>query len=209
MRLVTVSPHRWYEVTTPRGAYVVRVLTLDEEAETTNLTRVPDDGGWARLAQPTHTFRLADWVPAVTRAMPEDFEPPAILGGLGALLKQPLPQGDMAGRLRKLGELHPGAASELATLARHIDRRPVFVAEETAALTGAVLGWLLHGRGPVHEAEVRAHRWVDLQVDVASGTGSRRCEDCGIRDGLMGMAPRYCLGSENKQRGDAPRGGVT
>lgn len=201
---VTLNPHRWYEIQTPRGNDLVRVLTLDEATGTTSLTITRPDGRWPRLAQRCHNFAYADWAPSIVRAMPESFEPPAVAAFL-RMLTRPLPSGDMPSRVRWLGETHAGMASEMAILARHVEKRPVFVAEECAALTGATLGWMLLGTGPVHEADARGHDWVDLSIDVATGTGSRRCATCGIRDGLMGMTPRYCLGREH---GAATPGGV-
>ena len=200
---VTIAPHRWYEIETPAGRSLARVLTLDEAAGTTTLTLTRRDGRWARLAQPCRNFPLSDWCPSIVAAKPPEFEPPAVVVGLGGLLVRPMPAGDMAARVRWLGDNHAGFAAEAATLARHIEKRPVFVAEECAALTGAVLGWMLLGTGPVHEVDARGHEWVDLTVDVSTGAGSRRCAVCGLRDGLMGMAPRYCLGRDKTPPGAA------
>ena len=204
--IVTLAPHRWYEIETPSGRNLARVLTLDEATATSALTLTRPDGRWPRLSQACRNFPLADWCPAIVGTKPAEFEPPAVVVGLGGLLVRPMPAGDMAARVRWLGANHEGFAAEAKTLARHAEKRPVFVAEECAALTGAVLGWMLLGTGPIHEADARGHEWVDLTVDVGTGAGSRRCATCGIRDGLMGMAPRYCLGREKTPPGAA--GGV-
>lgn len=192
---VPLVPGRWYAGRSGRDEAVARILSVDPADGKLVVCAVQAGAGWQRLAQRCRSVPLVDFERLLVGIQPERFEPLTVyvaqpMLGLG---RRQLPEGDMMARLARVMELHPEAAGEVSGLMRHGEGRPVWLAEAVCAVLGLSLAWVLLGRGPMRDGEAPTHTWG---YAVGAGGISRRCQVCGIVDGMTGASSGWCLRRE-------------